>query len=467
MASYASNESSYARTSDFLKWLNGRPGTTISRKIEVADLRAHNAGRGIVAVDNIEEDEELFTITKSDVLTVQNSTLQQIKPRLLERLDSWNSLVLVMIHEDGLAEQSKWWNYLQMLPTQFDTLIYWAPSELAELEGCAVLNKIKKDAADDSFRMSLLPVVQQQPELFGRYAQEFGGSNASTVLLNLAHRMATLIMAYGFDIEPDFSSSEEEYDEEEADGSSQLAYELNKGMVPLADLCNAEGDLNNAHLIRHGDSKMIMVALTPISKGQQIFNDYGQLPRSDLLRRYGYVTENYKKWDVVEVDIESIISAAKKHNKLDDREQNLRLELAGKWEALQDGYDLSRPPHDQRFEFESSLILTITALLLDTDAAKQAAASIETPNHPPLSLLTTLGLLLKEIISHRQKAYKTTRAEDLALLEDPTVQGRWRMAIEVRLGEKEILAMAALRVDETIADIGRKAPHTSHVKRGL
>lgn len=89
-----------------------------------------------------------------------------------------------------------------------------------------------------------------------------------------------------------------------------------------------------------------MVALTPISKGQQIFNDYGQLPRSDLLvskvlgvmslcpiryqnhkaqtenvytlsfigsrqsilkrhadsmntkRRYGYVTENYKKWDV-------------------------------------------------------------------------------------------------------------------------------------------------------------------------
>ena len=73
-----------------------------------------------VAVDRIEEDEELFAITKSDVLTVQNSTLQQVKPRLLERLDSWNSLVLVMIHEDGLGEQSKWWSYFQMLPTQFD-----------------------------------------------------------------------------------------------------------------------------------------------------------------------------------------------------------------------------------------------------------------------------------------------------------------------------------------------------------
>ncbi len=119
------------------------------------------------------------------------------------------------------------------------TLIYWSSSELVELEGSAVLNKIKKDDADESFKRLLLPVVQQQPELFGRHSQEFAQDNASTVLLDLAHRMASLIMAYGFDIEKDSFSSEEEDDEEEADGSSQLAYELNKGMVPLADLFNA------------------------------------------------------------------------------------------------------------------------------------------------------------------------------------------------------------------------------------
>lgn len=33
--------------------------------------------------------------------------------------------------------------------------------------------------------------------VFSRYAQGFGGVNVSTVLLNLAHRMATLIMAFG------------------------------------------------------------------------------------------------------------------------------------------------------------------------------------------------------------------------------------------------------------------------------
>lgn len=37
---------------------------------------------------------------------------------------------------------------------------------------------------------------------------------------------------------------------------------------------------------------MKMVAIKPILKDQQIFNDFGQLPRSDLLvsRRFGPIT---------------------------------------------------------------------------------------------------------------------------------------------------------------------------------
>ena len=142
MASYTSNDPFYKRTSDFLKWLRDRPGTTISRKIEITDMRVHNAGRGIgkhtssnlhvlifakapaVAVEDVEENEKLFTIAQSNVLTVQNSSLQQVNPHLLERLNSWNSLVLVMMFEDGLGEESMWWNYLRMLPTDFDVSIF-------------------------------------------------------------------------------------------------------------------------------------------------------------------------------------------------------------------------------------------------------------------------------------------------------------------------------------------------------
>lgn len=72
---------------------------------------------------------------------------------------------------------------------------------------------------------------------------------------------------------------------------------------------------------------MTMIALKNIKKGQQIFNDFGQLPRSDLLRRYGYVTDNYKRWDVVEVDIQTVIKAASEYNTLNEREKNDRVML--------------------------------------------------------------------------------------------------------------------------------------------
>lgn len=67
-----------------------------------------------------------------------------------------------------------------------------------------------------------------------------------------------------------------------------------------------------------------------------------------------------------------------------------------------------------------------------------------------------LGLVLKNSFL-RQKAYKMTLAEDFALLEDLFVKGRRRMAIEVCPGEKKLLSMAALRVDETIADVCRSS----------
>ena len=70
---------------------------------------------------------------------------------------------------------------------------------------------------------------------------------------------------------------------------------------------------------------MTMIALKNIPKGEQIFNDFGQLPRSDLLRRYGYVTDNYRKWDVVEINIEDVIQAASEFNNLSEKRKEDRV----------------------------------------------------------------------------------------------------------------------------------------------
>ena len=52
-----------------------------------------------------------------------------------------------------------------------------------------------------------------------------------------AHIMATLIMAYAFDLE--------EQQEDESDNASSYIQSLSKGMVPLADMFNADADRNN------------------------------------------------------------------------------------------------------------------------------------------------------------------------------------------------------------------------------
>lgn len=135
---------------------------------------------------------------------------------------------------------------------------------------------------------------------------------------------------------------------------------------------------------------------------------------------------------------------------------------------MQDGYDLTRSTANQAFEFDRALVLTITALLLNSEEFTEALED-PTEQQPPPSLRMPLALVLRRIISSRQSAYRTTTAEDATLLEDADVQRRRRMAIEVRLGEKEILAEAAGEVEKRIAKLGSATEQeqgTSHAKMG-
>jgi SET domain-containing protein 6 len=53
-----------------------------------------------------------------------------------------------------------------------------------------------------------------------------------------------------------------------------------------------------------------MRTIKPVKAGDELFNDYGEIPRADLLRRYGYVTDNYAQYDVVELPLTLICQAA-------------------------------------------------------------------------------------------------------------------------------------------------------------
>lgn len=199
-----------------------------------------------VARVDISENEELFTIPRDLVLSTQNSQLKDLLPQDLEELGPWLSLMLVMVYEYLLGDRSRWAAYFQVLPRKFDSLMFWSTAELQELQGSAVIEKIGREGADESILEMIAPIMRANPTLFPPVdgLTSYDGDAGTQALLHLAHTMGSLIMAYAFDIE------KPEEEEEEGEGESgyltdEEEEQLPKGMVPMADLLNADADRNN------------------------------------------------------------------------------------------------------------------------------------------------------------------------------------------------------------------------------
>lgn len=121
-------------------------------------------GRGAIALDDIpvcasalfvkvakyceltfsdaQADTVLFSIPRTLLLNTTNSKLQSLlREEEWAALKNWTSLILTMMWESR-QEHSLWKPYFNIMPVQFDSLMFWTDEELKELEGCAVLCEI-------------------------------------------------------------------------------------------------------------------------------------------------------------------------------------------------------------------------------------------------------------------------------------------------------------------------------------
>lgn len=432
-------------SSAFMSWFTNIPQVTIHHSIQLADLRSHDAGRGLVALADIPANTDLFTLPRSCIISSETSALPKLLPAsVFEDRDPWSALILVMIYEYLLGADSQWKPYFDVLPAEFDTLMFWSEDELAELQACAVRGKIGRQSADEMFKESVIPIIKQHEHHF--YGEGSTSKLNDAELLALAHRFGSTIMAYAFDLEKDSSkveADEEGYASEDEDAS------LPKGMVPLADLLNSNANYN-ARLF-YGTDTVTMRAVEDIKQGEEILNDYGHLPRSDLLRRYGYITQQYKPFDVVEVTKELLVQVVREYRALREGDLEKRLEYLEDKDVLEDGYDIGRrgmAQQDQDDEesvtgdsksasmFPPELLLLLRVLLAEQSEYKKLKSLSDDRS---AALWVDIGNVLVEVGSRRMKQYATNAEEDSRLLEDESIQGRRRAAVEVRLGEKEIL----------------------------
>ena len=199
-----------------------------------------------VATEDIESEEVLFEIPRHLIMDAKSSDLRQHIAPDLKALEPWLQTVLVMIYESGKARDSKWYPYLEVLPHNIDhLLINWSDEELAELQGSAIRARVGKEEADREVEKCLLPIVMRHPDVFGTHAKDFKSSDCKNHIMKLAHQMASVMMAYAFDVRhwafliSNSDSSESVLEDEEEED------EPAKGMVPLADMLNASGPKHN------------------------------------------------------------------------------------------------------------------------------------------------------------------------------------------------------------------------------
>lgn len=206
-------------------------------------------------MQDIAPETTLFTIPRKAIVNVETSDLRKKLPALFEeddvadddghgdedgddtkkqQLDSWTSLILIMMYEFLLDDKSSWKSYFEVLPESFDTPMFWSENELRELQASATVGKIGREAADDMFRGTLLPAIRGNPDIFVGSSQR-----SDDELVTLAHRMGSTIMAYAFDLEND-----EEDDDEEDGWVEDREGKAMMGMVPMADIMNADAEFN-------------------------------------------------------------------------------------------------------------------------------------------------------------------------------------------------------------------------------
>lgn len=202
-----------------------------------------------------------------------------------------------------------------------------------------------------------------------------------------------------------------------------------------------------------------MKSTKPISAGDQIFNDYGPLPRSDLLRMYGYVTKNYSQYDVVELSYDLLLEVAnkKQSNNTVAPSWQRRADQLDELGLLDDGYAIPRPassvtdlsPHDDSDD-EDVIPAQLHMLLRALTSHDQDKGWMKKPKD---AVTIEEAALLQTALMKRLTEYSTTLDFDTELLrklddgtetlENITPQGtdpsRVFMALQVRSGEKEIL----------------------------
>jgi hypothetical protein len=184
-----------------------------------------------------------------------------------------------------------------------------------------------------------------------------------------------------------------------------------------------------------------------IRAGDEILNYYGPRPNAELLRQYGYVTQDHSRYDVVEIPWSLVEPTIQETLKLSNAAWK-RVMAHVDADELEDGFVLERdavPDVSSDGTFSGPAALRempaeLTAQIKDVLKATRKVDEKLVPDKRKRDDL--VQKVLAQCVRKMVARYPTTIEEDVHRLAKGRLAPRHRMAIFVRLGEKQLLQEA-------------------------
>ncbi|KAM9991559.1 hypothetical protein ACTFIZ_004961 [Dictyostelium cf. discoideum] len=414
------NDSDNKSLNEFNKWLINNK-VYKNPKIEIKILEKY--GRSIVAKQSIKKNEKLISVPKLIIMSNMGGFSHHLPNEIYEASISIGisptNLQAIFLMYCKLNDKSFWYPYVSVLPKEFTTSIYFTEEELDELQSSKLkeFTIIRKDGIERHYNSTFT-------RLSNRGIIEF----STQTLQQKGYTLELFTWALSCVWSRAFSLSD-------SDG----------GMVPLADMFNAEEISKSKVQPKVTDSTLDYYASDDIEMGEQIFTPYGvykPLSSSQMLMDYGFVFDHGTPSDNVAISVpifhpdEPNIQV--KQSILEENEVENEVFLLTKKIPL---------PNDLLLYARVKNLIT-----KETKYAKIHFTSYQTKDQPLNIRNEKVSLRFLENLIHRYlDSYETTLEFDKILIQDlekNNLSFNSLNSIKIRITEKEILLLTLNEIEK-------------------
>jgi len=319
-----------------------------------------------------------------------------------------HSFLSTFLLQEKRNASSFWKPYLDMLPSDYDTVpIFFPDEDLAWLQGSPFLDQVKEKKAD--IKKDYDAICKVAPE-FSQYSfQEFCWA-----------RMTASSRIFGIVI-----------------GETKT-----DAFVPLADMLNHRRPKQTSWFYSNEKEGFIIESLEDVPRGEPVYDSYGKKCNSRFFLNYGFIVQENDGNEV----------AIKVHFKSNDSCLELKEKMMGESGMPKTFRVMASTEEEAVVEFMNFIrfveikdnnslleVMNIYENAMKRDE-KEREGGYKPQKTPPISVELEMKVLerVKELCESQLKKYKTTLKEDKELLKTDLTQNQ-RNSVDLRSGEKEIL----------------------------